>query len=112
MINLKKICKKCGKPKRTVKKPLCDDCYANKNFTIWKGHSASDIVKLIDYCQKWINKVENLQYGNLFIEDIGILIEMHDTIFRRYNNYERLSAIEQYKLMWRDIKKFIIVAKE
>ncbi len=102
----RKICKKCGKIKRSVKRPLCEDCYINKIFPIWKEHSEEDIEDLIEVINIWINTLEIQQKNMVDISDLNDIINYHWYIFHREYSYERKSFGEQLTLMYRDIKKF------
>lgn len=103
----RKLCKKCGKIKRSVKRPLCEECYVNKMFPIWKGHTEDDIEGLIEVCKIWINTLEVQQRNFVSMFDLNDIINYHWDIFHREYCYELKPFNEQLRLMYRDIKKFI-----
>ena len=104
----RKKCKKCGKPKKTVKNPLCKECYVNKNFSIYEGHSESDIILLVDKIKKWIYRMEVIQHSWIEMEDINNIITYHYDVFHSEYVCEKLSFGAQLDKMYKDLKKFVV----
>ena len=105
MIN-RKICVKCGKTKRTVKRPLCSQCYIDKNFIIWEGHSPEDIEELAIDVNNWLIIQFDINGGWTDLFGLGDIIDLHWEIFHREYVYEILPIDKQFTAMLKDIKKF------